>query len=292
MVINMKLVIVPKNLDDINKFSNNGIDTFIVGLKDYSINYPSFDIDTIKDLSTKYKLFVSINKNLFNSELNTLKNLLVELSNLNILGVMFYDIGLLNIVKENNIKIDLVWHQTNMVTNYNTCNFYYDNGCKYGYLANEITLDEMLEIKEKTKMDLFVLVCGYPIMSHSRRSLLTNYFKSLNKEKENKTYTITNSDIKCLIKENKDGTSILLGSPVNGSKPLFELVKNNFNYGVIDTQELDTDICLKVVDKFNYIINNIDSINDSEKEEIINYINSLIGDNTNFFYKRTIYKVK
>ena len=37
-----------------------------------------------------------------------------------------------NIVKENNIKIDLVWHQTHMVTNYNTCNFYYDNGVNYG----------------------------------------------------------------------------------------------------------------------------------------------------------------
>ena len=32
-----------------------------------------------------------------------------------------------------------------MVTNYNTCNYYYDKGCEYGVVSSEITLDEINE---------------------------------------------------------------------------------------------------------------------------------------------------
>ncbi len=49
---------------------------------------------------------------------------------------------------------------------------------------------------------------------------------------------------------------------------------------------------LEVVKEYLYIKNNIDKISDTEKENIISKMNKLIGDNTNFFYKKTIYKVK
>ena len=71
---------------------------------------------------------------------------------------------------------------------------------------------------------------------------------------------------------------------------MFRLLDNNIDYLVLDMQEIDKEICLKVVDKYLYILNN--KITDSEKEEIINEMNNLIGDNTNFFYRKTIYKVK
>ena len=35
-----------------------------------------------------------------------------------------------------------------MVTNYNTCNYYYDKGVNFAYISNEITLEEMIEIKK------------------------------------------------------------------------------------------------------------------------------------------------
>ena len=288
----MKYVVIPNSIEDIEEYKNNNIDTFIVGLKDYSINYPSVSLDEIKNLSEKYNLFVAVNKNIFNSELSDLLEKLKELSKLNILGVLYYDLGVLNLVIENNINVDLVWHQTHMVTNYNTCNFYYEKGVKSAFLANEITLEEIIEIKNKTKSKLLVSAFGYPIASHSRRSLLTNYFKSINQERENRTYTLTNQGEELRIKESKDGTSILNGKITNGTRPLFDLIENKIDYIVLDMQEIDKDICLKTIEKFNYIKSNFDNIDESEKEEIINYMNELIGDNTNFFYKKTIYKVK
>lgn len=288
----MKYVVIPNNIKEIEFYNEKGINAFIIGLEDYCINYPSFSLDEIKDLSNKYQLFIAVNKNIFNSECSDIKEKLLELSRLSLIGVLFYDLGILNIVKENNIEIDLVWHQTHMVTNYNTCNFYYDKGVNYGFLANEITLDEILEIKKKTKMRLMVECFGYPIMSHSRRSLLTNYFKSIDKEKENRVYNLTDRENSYLLKETKDGASILFGNLINGTKPLFDLIENELDYVVLDMQEVSLEIGEKVVDKYLYILNNFSNITEDEKNEIISNMNELIGESTNFFYKKTIYKVK
>lgn len=287
----MKYVVVPNTIEDIEIYSKNNIDTFIVGLENYCINYPSVSLDVIKELSNKYNIFVAINKNIFNSELEDILLKLKELSKLNILGILYYDLGILNLVIDNKINLDLVWHQTHMVTNYNTCNYYNSKGVSYAYVANEITLDEILEIKEKTNMKLLVEVFGYPIVSHSRRCLLSNYLKTIGKDKEDRTYTLSEKDSLLRIRETKDGASILNGKLTNGTKPLFDLI-NKIDYLVLDMQEVDKELSLKVIDKYNYILNNIDSINEIEKEEIINDMNNLIGDNTNFFYKKTIYVVK
>lgn len=288
----MKFVVVPNSLSELERYEEKKVNTFILGLEDYCVNYPSVSLEKIKELSKKYSLFIAINKNIFNSELDDIKKKLLELANLPIMGVMFYDLGILNIVIDNKINIPLVWHQTHMVTNYNTCNFYYDKGVEYGYLANEITLEEMIEIKNKTKMKLLVECFGYPIMSHSRRSLVTNYFKSIDGDKEDRNYTLSDNENNYIIKENNSGTSILFGKVINGTRPLFDLITNNFSFGVLDMQNIEIDTGLEVLDKFNYIKDNIDTISDKEKEDIITYMNNLIGDSTNFFYKKTIYKVK
>lgn len=122
----VELVLIPNSVDEISFYQEEGSKYFILGLENYCINYPSVSLEKIKELSSKYSLFISINKNIFNSELSDLKEKLLELSHLSIMGILFYDLGVLNIVRENNIPVDLVWHQTHMVTNYNTCNFYYE----------------------------------------------------------------------------------------------------------------------------------------------------------------------
>ena len=288
----MKYVVIPNQIEELNFYNEKGIDTFIIGLEHYSINYPTASLERIQELSQKYTLFVSVNKNIFNSELEDVKKQLIELSKLPIQGILFYDLGILNIVQENKIPIDLVWHQTHMVTNYNSCNYYYEKGVKTAFLANEITLEEILEIKEKSKIKCMVEIFGYPIMSHSRRKLLTNYMKSIGKEKENRTYLLKEHDNTYRLKETEDGASILLGKLMNGTKPLFALIQNQIDYLVLDMQEVDREIGEQVIDTYLYLFKNIDKIDSQEQEKLIHKMNSIIGDYTNFFYQKTIYKVK
>ena len=68
-----------KNILDYLEFTNS----FIIGLKDFSINYQEYTLDEIKELKSNYpyiELFVSINKNIFNDDLDILLNYLKELS--------------------------------------------------------------------------------------------------------------------------------------------------------------------------------------------------------------------
>lgn len=288
----MEFVVVLKDKSDIDKYKNKGINNFIFGLSNYSVHYPEISIKEIEDISKTTNIFVAINKNIFNSELDDLKEKLVLLSKLNILGVLFYDLGVLHIVRQNKLNLDLVWHQTHMVTNYNTCNYYYDKGVKYGYLANEITLDERLEVISNTDMKLMTQVFGYLVMSHSRRSLLSNFFKSINEDRQQSVYNIKDRLGSYIVYEKNSGTSIFYGQLINGTKPLFSLVPSNLAYGVIDTQLVDNKLCMEVIEVYQDILNNYD-LNDLEKQErVIKKMNKLIGEYTGFFYQKTFYKVK
>ena len=152
-----------KNIGDYLNYTNS----FILGLKDFSINYLEFDLNEIKELLNNYKdieVFVSLNCNYFNKDLSMLEKNIIELSKLPIKGIMFYDLAVLEIVKRNNLNIDLCWHQEHMVNNYNTCNYYYDKGCNYAYLTSDITTDEMIEISEKSKINLISFFYGHPMI--------------------------------------------------------------------------------------------------------------------------------
>ena len=274
-----------KEVDDYLDYTNS----FIIGLKDYSINYLEFTLSEIKKLleeKPQIELFISINKNIFNSEIKDLEEILKELNKLPIKGILFYDLALLSIVKRLSLEIPLCWHQTHMVTNYNTCNYYQEKGCNYAYLSSEITALEMKEISEKSKISLMALFMGHPIVSHSKRMLLSNYFENYKYQKEDKDYLIKSNDSDSFyIKESKNGTSIIYGEIVNGSRYMIDL-KDDIDYAILDEQYIEHELFLEILSLYKKLI---------EEELSENYlleIEKLIGNNSGFFNKKTIYKVK
>ena len=277
----MKYLVIPKANIDLKIYQKAGADAFIFGLQNYSVNYPEIPLEKIVELSKKYSIFVSLNKNIRNEELKDLENILETLSNTSICGILFYDLSILSIVQRKKLHLPLVWHQTHMVTNYQTCNYYFDQGVEYGITSNEITLEEILEMKKNTKMKLIPQILGYPIMSHSRRKLVENYFKDTEKTEES-----------FLIRESHAGTSILFGKPINGTKVLYELLDHGFEYAILDMTFLEDSTGLEMLELYQEIRNTFSKDTPIEREKKIRKSISLIGDFTNFFYKKTIYKVK
>jgi len=282
----MKIAVIPNSINNLDKYIECGCNTFIFGLKDYSINYFGLTIDEIKNVFDKRKdieIFISVNKTIFNSELNDLENKLIELNNIPIKGVLFYDLGVLSLYQKHKFDYSLVWHQTHMVTNYNTVNYYYDKGAGYAYLAGEITCEEMVEIKKKTKSKLFATIIGYPIMAHSRRGLLTNYYESQNRSYNGDLTLINEKDKSYIVSESKDGTCIYDKEIVNGIEYIDEL--SILDYGVIHGFNMDEELLIELIPLLDDVIHNN---SDSSKDKIKN----LIGNNTGFFGKKTIFKVK
>ena len=282
----MKILVSINNKKQIDSYKKMGALAFIFGLEKFSTTENSFSIEEIKELvKDDIEVFVSINKMFFNDELEELKTTLIDLSKLNIKGILFYDLSILELVKELNLNIDLVWANTHMVTNYNTCNYYHEKGVKYAVLSSEITLEEMIEIKNKSDIIPMLQLIMHPVMAHSKRTLLTNYYESNNKKYDNNTHTIINDDISCLIKENEYGTVILNKEIQNGTSVIKELIDNNFPYVIINDEEIEEDIFNKLIELTHNLINNYN-------EDILKEIEDLIGNNTVFFFKKTIYKVK
>ena len=131
-------------------YLNNGLDGIVLPLENFSVDYfkyySIYDIEEYRK-STDKLLYVVINKMIFNNELDNLLNVLKRLENIKVDGVFFYDLAILNLVKKNKININLIYNGTHMVTNSDTIKLYYDLGVKEAYLSNEITKDEVLNIR-------------------------------------------------------------------------------------------------------------------------------------------------
>jgi len=276
-----------KNIEDYLNYTNS----FIIGIKDFSISNQLFTLEEVTNLLNQYpniELFISLNANYFNHDLKSLEELIINLSKLNIKGIMFYDLAVLEIVNRNNLIIPLCWHQEHMVNNYNTCNYYHDKGCEYAFLSSDIIKEEMKEISAKTNIKLITMFFGHPMVSFSKRELITNYFLFKGEKKEKEVYTITNNDSEgYYIQENDHGTKILTTKLLNGIIP-FSYLKDSIEYACLDEQLVEHDLFIKVLEVFYKLNNN--QINELEANKLV--IELTGSDDTMFFDKKTIYKVK
>lgn len=283
----MKLIIEPSNKE---KLYLDEVDGLILSLQDYAIQSPVYyEISEIKDLvqTTDKEIFININKNILNEDIEPLKEILKELDTLNIKGIFFYDLAFLKLKKDLNLKIDLIWSQTHMVNNYKTCNYYYEKGVNYALLGKEITLEEIIEIIKNTKLTPMVEVLSLPSVAFSKRKLITNYYKDLNKEPKkvldviekvtNTTYELT---------EDHNGTSFFQKDLMNGTGIIKDLYNAGLKYIIMRGYGLEEEIFKELLtDTKKYITNKCSD------ESYINKYQKL-GPNTNFFFKKTIYQVK
>lgn len=266
-------------------------DGLILSLKDYSvqsINYYNIEeIKKIKDDNPNIEIFININKNLMNEDIEPLKELLKEIDNIEVNGIFFYDSAILQLHRELNLKTDLVWSSTHMVNNYKTCDYYYDKGCKYALLGKEITFDEIKEIITDSKITSIVEVIGLPSVAFSKRKLITNFYSDLGKDsKDSITVEEKITKEKYIVNEDSNGTSFFLDRLVNGTPIIKSLYDIGCKYIIIREYGINNELFEELVkDTKDYIKNKCNNDDYIEKYK-------KLGDFTNFFFKKTIYKVK
>lgn len=267
----MKTAVIIKNLKQAETISDL-VSVFIVPLNDFSINYENtISIDDVKKLVKIKPVFVVLNKNIHNNELDSLKELLLELEKINIEGIIFYDISLVNLKKKLDLKTPLVWAQEHLTTNFNTINYWYEKGCEYAYLSSELTKREMDEIVSNTKAKLFVNVFGYLPMFTSRRNLVNSYIDSFVLKDNNKEKKLSKEGKEYLITDKSIGTTVYSDYILNVLDEDF----SNYDYIVFNSNFIDDKDFCDVLNSF--------------KEGKIDY---KFPFNHGFLYEETIYKVK
>lgn len=283
----MKLLIMPKSIDQIESLIED-IDGVIVGIKDLSINQPAyFTLDEIKKINEIIKnngkeIFVSLNKNMFNKDLEILEYTLLQLDNLKLNGILYYDIAIVNFKKNLKLVTPLVWNQEHLTTNYLTSNFWYEYGAKYTMLSSEITLDEINEIALNANAKTMVPIFGYLPMFVSRRHLVKNYLDTFKiKDDSNINYIEKEDKIYAIIDSN-DGTIAYSNKCLNG---INETLKLNVDYIVLNSFNINNATFKRVVSMYNIV-------NESNVQEFKEEIDKMLDTDTGFLYKETVYEVK
>ena len=275
-----KLLVMPSSKNQIINLMNS-VDGFIIGLKDMSVNMPSyFSLYEIKEINELLKknnkeLFVSLNKNMKNNDLQYLSEVMTEFESFNIDGILYYDVSLINIKREKKLKINLVFSEEHAVTNYATINYWNNKGATYAYLSNEITLHEIQEIIDNSNSKIMVCVFGYVPIFVSERKLITNYLKYFDLKSDSKKYYIQKEHKNYRILEDKNTTQVYSDYILNAIEEI-PLIKSD--YIVFNSFDIEEDA-------FNYLIQSYKHLKKKDLEK-------LIKTDKGFLYKETIYKVK
>lgn len=264
-------------------------DALLLGLENFSVlNSVTFSLTEIREIINKYpnmEIFVKMDKNIFNDEIDDVRRVLKELEKMSIYGVFFYDLAILELKQELSLTFDLVWSQTHMVTNSRTCDYYYHQGVRYALLSKEITLDEIVSIAKEASISTIVEVVSLPSVGYSRRKLVHNYYEDSN-ESGSTTLSILEkiTNKKYLVKEENSGTGFLLDEVLNGTSVILDLYQANVDYVLFREEGIPSFLEL-INDTKKYITGGCSDVFYVEKYK-------KLGDSTGFFFKKTIYRVK
>jgi len=259
-----KLLVTVNSLDVISDLKKVGVSTFLFPLKGYTVGFlNTFEISEIKEDDA----YIFINRILPSNELDVLKEILNNLP-ANIKGIVFDDLGILEIIK--NLDIKKILYLNHFGTNYESINCFLEQVDSM-VISTDITKDEIYNILEKTNKPLSLYGFGYVPVMYSRRTLLTNFhnhFNIDNKKIANIKDQLANN--KFLVCENEYGTVLFHKVPSSS----LEIDHDNIMYYLINTNLMsDGDVLLL-----------LNSIKNNEKIAITHDLG--------FLNRPTIYKLK
>lgn len=294
-----KIYIPLPRKEDLKLYLDHGFDGFFIGIKGYSYGFNNLlDLDELTNYIDMIKksnkeIFITFNRLYYNSEINDLKEVIKSIIDLDITGICFSDLGVLNILNELDYKGDILWYSNHLGTNSKTINFLNKRNVNYFLLSNEITIEEIIKIKNNSNGKIGCTLYGHLNMATSSRKLLTNYFEFINKSKDKDTYIIEDKVKKedYIITEGFN-TDFYTKKVLNGIKFFPELINNNIDFIYLDDYFIDGNNFYNVIEAFSSLRNA------SNDKSFVNKLEQVVNTNTyedtyyGFLEKKTVYKVE
>ncbi|MBD8037256.1 MULTISPECIES: peptidase U32 family protein [Solibacillus] len=253
-----ELLLTPQSVEHVAALLDAGADAFVIGEQKFGLRLAGeFTVAQVEE-ATKLihaadkKVYVAVNALFHNDRLDALDEYLKEMQRIGVDALIFGDPAVIVAVRELGITIPLHWNPETTATNYFQVNYWGERGSKRAVLARELSVDEVIEIKENTKHEIEVQVHGMTCMFQSKRSLLGNYFlyrdeaMQIENRKENKNMFLHDKERKNKypIYEDLNGTHIFSPNDMCIIEELNEL----FEAG-IDSLKIDG-----VLQSFDYVV--------------------------------------
>lgn len=158
-----------------------GADAVYIGGYEYSLraNAINFSKEELKEavlFAHQYqrKVYVTVNIVFHNRDLDGLKNYLWELALIKVDAVIVSDIAVITMIQEEKIPLEIHLSTQASTLNYEAALFYKNLGVKRIVLAREACRKDILDIKEKTGLDLECFIQGAMCTSFSGKCVLSN----------------------------------------------------------------------------------------------------------------------
>ena len=280
----MNLVTSIYKIEDINLLKDY-LDYALINVPKYSINYKDIDVDKAIKLcdENNIKVILSINRIMHPGDLKNVEELINKHKNND---VLFYiaDLGVLNILKKYDLLNKTIYNPETMITNYLDLKLYSDMVLACG-VSNEITLEDLKNMYDKTNSNIFYQGFGLRLMFYSRRKLISLYGN-----KNNTTYPkenvylreITRTDYMPII-ENEENTLIYRPYYISLLDKLNDLKFVKFLY--IESFNIDMDL-FKDINRMFY-----ESIMNDKLLYVLPEFNSLkLNIEDGFIYKDSVYQ--
>ncbi len=223
------ILILIENIEDIDKLKSVDINKFLYPLKFFSIGFNKYyDLNEVKEENS----YIYINKMMSNNDLDNLAKVLTKLPS-NIKGIVFDDLGIIEIVKNLNVEKILFSSHFNLNSKSVDAMLEYVDTV---IISPDLTTEETNHIISECKNRVGIYGYGYLPVTYSKRKLNTNYadYHDLN---YNSKLKLKNTDFDFISIENEDGTIFYYDKVFNGlnidykEKPKYVLV-NLFNIEV------------------------------------------------------------
>lgn len=245
-----KIILTIDALKYIDDYREVGITTFLFPLKDYCVGYNTYTLDEINKVNVSNK-YILINRVLDCKGIDDLTNVLKSIKDIK--GLVFEDIGVLELAEELKLDLELILFQNHFNCNKDSINFWLDRVTSV-FVSNELTYDELKYITENVNKPIVLNLYGYNQVMYSRRLLLSNFYQEFKLDKRSKNIIEDKAThVRFRAYENEYGTVMCSDKIFNGNR-LLDL--DNVKYFYVNPTMIDHKKIMSYLKDLNKEIDN------------------------------------
>ncbi|AWC29922.1 peptidase U32 family protein [Bacillus cytotoxicus] len=305
-----ELLVTPRVIADIEPLAKAGADAVIIGKQEFGLRlageFSREDVKQAVNIAHEHdmKVYVAMNAVFHNEKVEALKDYVSFLRDVQVDAIVFGDPAVLMTAREVAPNMPLHWNTETTATNWFSCNYWGRKGAKRAVLARELSLDEIIELKEHAEVEVEVQIHGMTCMFQSKRSLVGNYFEyqgrhlEIEKKKyeENMFLYDKERNNKYPIYEDANGTHIMSPNDICFIDELDELIDAEIDClkidGVLKSSEYIVEVTKKYRKAIDLCVEDRDAYYDI-KDNLYKEIEEMQPVNrpldTGFFFKETVY---
>lgn len=303
-----ELLLTPTSVDDIIPLSEAGADSFVIGEERFGLRlageFSKEDVKKAIELahSKNKKVYVAMNGLFHNDKMDEIEQYLKFVHEAGADAVLFGDPAIIMAKKSLGSDIPLHWDPHTLATNWYTCNYWGKKGAKRAVLSKELSMDEIIEIKENAEVEVEVQIHGMTCMFQSRRPLVHNYFEYQGKklkveEEKEKLYLFDpDRDNYYPVFEDSNGTHIMSPNDMCIIDELQELVEAGIDCfkidGILKSPEYLIEVTKLYRKAIDLCVTDVDEYEDIA-DELLERIEEIQPESrpldTGFFFKETVY---